>query len=263
MPELRRRRWVRAPIGVDGFDEPPTARQTSNDDDEAIATLLERAYTPASIDFDPNHDFRDELRTWRDVEDADDDASRVLEASGEIVAAVLIARELGAPFLYEIAVRPEQRRHGVARALLRNSLGTLAARGEEMIAAWVTNGNVGSERLLASSGWVPVKPRLDRAVALGLYRGAEVVDSLDTDDAVAIALEPVDNRSARVWLVSERGHAPITREVGGVDVAVQWVAPTSSELPEIAATSVPMTGATWLLSHHEDRRTEQSHQGRT
>jgi hypothetical protein len=90
--------------------------------------------------------------TWRTVDGADDDASAIAMARDGSVGVCLIAVELGAPFLYEIAVVPEWRGCGVAALLLGTSLRRLEAEGHDLIAAWVTCGNEPSEKL-PGLGW--------------------------------------------------------------------------------------------------------------
>jgi hypothetical protein len=118
-----------------------------------------------------------------------------------------------------------------------------------MIAAWVTMGNGPSEALLSGSGWTPVTPPLDRATGLGLYRAAEVAESLAVDGAVAVAVEAVDDQSARLWVISKEAHAPTTSALRGVAVSVRWESPTSPVVQEIANSSAPIAGAAWLLAH--------------
>jgi GNAT superfamily N-acetyltransferase len=131
--------------------------------------LLDLAY-PGTIDFDPSHSHLRELDIWRRVDHADDEASSVAVRDGVIVSACLIARELDTPLLYDIATAPEAQRQRLAALLLARSVDGLGQRGERSLLAWVTEGNVASERLLARRAFTAVTDPLDRDSARTLYR---------------------------------------------------------------------------------------------
>lgn len=249
---LQRRRWVLAPIAAVSFEDrdDQTTRPTTPADDRRLARLLDDAYL-GTIDYDDAADHVAELETWRKIDGADDEASRLAIADGEVVGACLVGRELGAPFLYEIAVINKLRRHGLARALLDQALSALAVRGEPHIAAWVTDGNTASEALLSSAGFVQVTPAVEPAEALGYYRAAGTVRSVAPDPDVPLAVT-VDEPGPVLWVID--GHRPSESViVHDVTVSVRHLEPSSPEITELAARAMPLRGVAWLLSLRTDR----------
>ena len=236
MGELARRRWCLAPLRDDRVGEAPV-RNTATADDARLADLLRGAYVD-TIDFDPDADPVAELRTWREVDEADDDASFLVELDGEIVAAALIGRELGTPFLYEVVVDADHRERGLARAVLGHSIGALHRRGEEMLSAWVTEGNLASERLLVGLGFVTDTPPLVATQAIGHYRTAALARSIDRSmtRAMGTSIEP---DGPKLWVITDR-HV-------GVEGNVEVVAPDDPVIPELADRLLPIHGAAWLF----------------
>src|SRR5207249_141936 len=94
---LSRRRWTMAPLRAARQPMAVSMRATTQMDDPAIAALLRVSYV-GTIDFDPDTDHVDELKRWRQLDEADDEASVLALSGGELVGASLIARELGTPF---------------------------------------------------------------------------------------------------------------------------------------------------------------------
>jgi len=64
------------------------------------------------VDHQPARDFRRSLRTWRDVDGADDTASILIFDGDEMFAACLVVHEAAGPLVYDVAVasthRPER-----------------------------------------------------------------------------------------------------------------------------------------------------------
>lgn len=241
-----RRRWVLAPLipgegsVVDGF----TLRATCLDDDQPLAVLLDQAYV-GTVDHDPDADHRTEIETWRRVDGADDEASAVILGDGEFVGACLIGRELGAPFLYDIAVLDQHWGRGVARALLEHARSVLAARSEPHLAAWVTAGNVASEALLSSAGFVPVTPPVEGAVALGYYRAAGAVRAVDPNPSIPLAAT-LEADGPTLWVI-DRDQPDHTISIRDVDVRIRHIAADSIALTDLAARAMPLRHAAWLL----------------
>ena len=245
-----RRRWVLAPV-VASAVAPATdvvVRSTTPQDDEPLARLLDDAYT-GSDDVDDDTDHDEELRTWRAIDGADDDASRVAIVTGDDrpAAACLIGRELGAPFLYEVVTASAHRRRGLAAAVLRAALVELTARDPDLVAGWVTAGNEASERLLATHGFVPVTPPMREAQAIGLYRAARAVRELGVPGTAALAVAS-DDTGPTLYVVGETG-PPSTVDVGGTSVRVERVGEGDPRVRTIADTAVPLRRAGWLLAH--------------
>ena len=246
VPGEFRRRWVLAPLGAGPFtSELAVLRNSTPEDDPALVNLLDAAYT-GTIDFDPDADHADELRTWRGTDGGDDRTSSVAEADGRIVGACLIGRDLGAPFLYEIVVEEPHRRGGLARALLRRSVNALVDQGEESVAGWVTEGNVASERLLGSQGFVPVTPAVDERVGLGYYRAARVLASLDVSpDVPAAATSDADGPT--LWVMDGSGRDDTSVAAGATSVRIKFIDRTDPSVPHLAETALPITQLPWLL----------------
>ena len=227
-----------------------TLRASTPEDDERLARLLDDAYIDSpDVDEDTDHD--EELRDWRGIDGADDDASRVAFVDGDEApaAACLIGRELGAPFLYEVLTAPAHRRRGLAATVLRGSLAELAARGSDLLAGWVTVGNLASEALLAAHGFVPVTPPMREAQALGLYRAARAVRESGVSPTAAIAVAS-DDTGPTLFVVDQAGlHSTV--DVGGTAVRVERVADDDPRVGTIAETAVPLRRAAWLLARRQ------------
>jgi GNAT superfamily N-acetyltransferase len=243
---LSRRRWTMAPLRPAGEPIAVSIRATTQMDDPAIAALLGASYV-GTIDFDPDADHVDELMRWRQLDEADDEASVLALSDGELVGASLIARELGTPFLYEIVVAPQYRRGGIARALLARSISVLAHRGEEALSAWVTHGNRASESLLADLGFVCVTPPVNRFEAIRYYRAAGALGGVDQSGLYAVAVS-VEDVGPTLWVFRRGGGADVTVDVRDMVVRIVSVDPDDPGLSEIASRSIPIKGAPWLLS---------------
>lgn len=247
----RRRRWVLAPVVAGDRPHHHALRATSPRDDAALAALLDDAYK-GTIDHDPGADHAAELATWRQVDEADDAASALAVVDGEVAGAVLIGRELGAPFLYEVAVREPLRRRGLARALLDRSIRVLADRGEPQVAAWVTDGNAASEALLGASGFVAVTAAVEPAAALGYYRAAEALPLVASPRADAAVAATIDDGPA-LWVVDVAGPVESVR-VRNTRVLVHRIDRDDPWIAEMASRAMPLQGAAWLLARRAEPR---------
>lgn len=227
-------------------DAPTSVRPTAPSDDDQLASLLDASYVD-SIDFDPDADHADELRTWRSQDGADDDASFIAVVDGAPVAASLVGRELGAPFLYEVVTSPAHRRRGFAKAVLGSSIAVLAERHADLLAAWVTDGNDSSETLLSALGFVPVTPPLRRDRALGLYRAAQAVRVVTASQTAALAASS-DESGPTLWIVEEDRRG-VEVDVSGTTVRVEYVSSDDATVAAIAREAVPLRRASWLMSH--------------
>lgn len=216
-----------APITAQSTAALPTDRElwpTRASDDDDVARLLALAYED-TIDFDPDADFAHELHTWRTVDGADDLASRIAFSDDQLVGACLIGSEFGHPFLYEIAVLPGHRQRGLAADMLTSSLGHLASADHAACSAWVTAGNVASERLLEAAGFVAVTPPVDQRHGVLLYRAGSAVSQLELPTTVAAGVA-VDDERAVAWLIGEHTTTPAAVDVNGTTVSIRWIATT-------------------------------------
>lgn len=255
---MLRRRWVLAPVTASRRPSTAELRQTTAADDAALATLLDQAYV-GTIDHDPEADHVGELETWRTVDGADDEASFVAHLDGELVGASLIGRELGAPFLYEIAVLEGGRGRGIARALLHASLDRLASRREPHIAAWVTMGNVGSESLLVGAGFVPVTPPVEPAAALGYYRAASAVRLIDPPKSAPLAAT-IDEHGPTLWVVGT-AQPDQTVTVHDTQVVVRHLDADDEALNDVANLAMPLRGAAFLLARRQPMQPNSNRRG--
>jgi ribosomal protein S18 acetylase RimI-like enzyme len=247
MQELLRRRWACAPLSPARAPDlgRVVLRSSSPEDDRLLVELLDASYR-GTIDFDPKADHRAELDTWRTHDRADDAASVVALADGQLVGACLIGHELGSPLLYEVIVAPPHRRSGLARALLTRSLSVLHDRGEESSSAWVTHGNEASEALLRGAGFTPVTPPVARDVAIGYYRAAALAATLPLKLGAVVAASS-EASGPILWIIDESG--PSNHQViGEVSVQVERLALDDPRTAEIAETAMPIRRVAWLLS---------------
>lgn len=248
----QRRRWAIAPL-----DRPPESvttevrvRPTSEADDEQLAAFLDTAYV-GTIDFDPETDHRTVLHTWRTIDGADDAASRVVVHEGRIVGACLIGAELGQPFLYDVAVVDGCRRSGLAGAMLASSLDHLADSGHEACAAWVTDGNLASERLLGNAGFVPVTPPVGERAGIGYHRAGTALDRLDVNASIPAGATSDDDGSV-LWLVGQRQDTPADVEIAGTTVAIRWVDPDDPTTAALIASMTPLRRIAWFLARRRE-----------
>lgn len=246
--EHLRRRWIVAPLTARSATRNTDGelRATHESHDEDVAELLAIAYVDM-IDFDPDADYAHELLTWRTHDGADDSASRIAFIDGQLVGACLIGSELGHPFLYEIAVLPGHRQRGLAADMLTSSLSHLASAGHEACSAYVTAGNVASERLLGAAGFVPVTPPVGERHGVLLYRASSAVSQLELPETV-VAGVAVDHERAVAWLIGEHVTTPADVDVNGTSVSIRWMATDDPRLPELLDSIMPVRGVASLLA---------------
>jgi L-amino acid N-acyltransferase YncA len=75
-----------------------------------------------------------------------------------LVAAVLLHRWREQPLVQFVVTRPEHKGQGLASLLMRRTLSSLCGLGEAQLVAFITEGNVASERLFARLGFERVSP---------------------------------------------------------------------------------------------------------
>jgi ribosomal protein S18 acetylase RimI-like enzyme len=79
--------------------------------------------------------------------------SFVAEVQGEIVGALLAAHDMRRGFLYHLAVKPEQRKKGIAQALVERCLMRLKDTGIAKVHVFVFRDNAEGMRFWQGSGW--------------------------------------------------------------------------------------------------------------
>lgn len=129
---------------------PQNLRTINDEDDAALADLMERAYA-GTIDeqLGGNSDGAVEIAGWRP--NAVPDASFVVWES-RLVAASLISRHGNDFWLGYVITHPDWKGRGLGTAVVAASLRALDA----PVLAAVTDGNTPSERLLTRLGFTPV-----------------------------------------------------------------------------------------------------------
>ncbi|NKE58893.1 GNAT family N-acetyltransferase [Lentzea sp. PSKA42] len=145
---MNRSIYVRAPGPLP--DLPPnTTRPINDQDDAALADLMERAYAgTVDEDLGGNNDGAVEIADWR--RHAAQHSSFV--AAG-LVAASLISLQDNEFWLGYVITHPDWKGRGLGTAVVAASLRTLDA----PVFAAVTDGNTSSERLLERLGFTPVQ----------------------------------------------------------------------------------------------------------
>lgn len=120
-------------------------------DAEALTNLMLDAYS-GTIDYEGEsiEDARAEIAEYFSS-DPILDCSRVIEMEGVMVAASLLAKWEGSPLVAYVMTASSSKRHGLARAVLLDSLDCLASTDREVF-AFITEGNDASERLFGGLG---------------------------------------------------------------------------------------------------------------
>lgn len=139
-------------------------RPPKDEDFGAVAELMLDAYR-GTIDYDGEdlEDARSEVATYFDDSRGyrpDLDASRVALRDGRLVSACLISSrgDRNQPLVAYVMTRTDQKRRGIGRALLTESVSFLCASGVPTVQAGITDGNIPSERLFDALGFERANP---------------------------------------------------------------------------------------------------------
>jgi hypothetical protein len=127
-------------------------RPPAPSDAEDLATLMLDAYL-GTIDYDGEN--LEDARVEIDEFFASDpmlDCSRIVQSEDVLVAACLLAMWEGSPLVGYVMTASSSKRHGLARAVLLDSLDCLAGNGHREAFAFITEGNTASERLFDGLG---------------------------------------------------------------------------------------------------------------
>ncbi len=124
-------------------------------DAEALAQLMLDAYL-GTIDYDGENieDARAEVDEFFSSEPLLA-CSRVIEIEGVLAAACLLSTWEGSPLVAYVMTGSSSKRHGLARAVLLDSMDCLRVTQREAF-AFITEGNTASERLFMGLGAVRV-----------------------------------------------------------------------------------------------------------
>jgi GNAT superfamily N-acetyltransferase len=135
-------------------------RTVTDGDDNALAELMERAYA-GTVDeqLGGNSDGGVEVADWRAAAALGEVSVAVVDADDTVVAASMCSgswdREV---WISYVITEPAWKGRGLATAAVTESVRQIRERCAADILAGVTNGNVPSERLLATVGFVRVGP---------------------------------------------------------------------------------------------------------
>lgn len=154
----RRRFMLAAPVVHKAVAADAQARPPTPDDAEALAQVMHEAYRD-TVD-DEGESLDDTRELVRQLFDGDFGTplwaeSEVIERAGRVVAATLLTRWQGSPFVAFTITAPHHQGRGLARAGLLRCINRLAAGGESVVRLIVTQGNAPAERLYERLGFRP------------------------------------------------------------------------------------------------------------
>jgi ribosomal protein S18 acetylase RimI-like enzyme len=164
------------------------------------------------------------LRQMERTDSVDFEKSRIVLLEGVPVGAALIARRATQSRLAGMAVLPEARRRGVARALVQRLLADAQARGDRRMVLEVIEQNAAAVRLYESAGFRR-KRRLVGFVAspaTGGRGGTEVTEVSLRD--VAGAVRRLDAEVEWPWQISGQTIALLPAQAMGYALDGAWVA---------------------------------------
>lgn len=127
-------------------------RPVTHDDLDGLATLMLDAYV-GTIDYEDENldDAIDEVRSY--LEGAPLlDHSYVVYVDDRIASAVLVSLVEGTPFVGYVMTLPVYKNQGLARAVTKTSMSSLATAGYAKLVLYITEGNEPSEALFRSVG---------------------------------------------------------------------------------------------------------------
>jgi ribosomal protein S18 acetylase RimI-like enzyme len=136
----------------------PQARPPTPDDATALGALMLEAYR-GTLD-DEGENLEDAQDSAAELLDGGSglmlwDVSEVIERAGVMVAATLVTRWEGLPFVAFLITAPSHQRQGLGRAGMQRAINRLAAAGETVLRLVVTQGNAPAEALYESLGFRP------------------------------------------------------------------------------------------------------------
>jgi lactoylglutathione lyase len=186
----------------------PDARMPTPADREALARLMLEAYRGTIDDEGESLDeAREEVDAWLASAPLLD-GSRVLGTrDGALISAVLVSRLGDLPIIAYAMTAPPHTARGLASALLSDVVASLAAQGERAVVAFITEGNLPSERVFTRAGFerLPRVPEVDGRLRVELFVA-------DVERAVAfyrtvLGFEEVDSTAG----VGERSYVAVRR----------------------------------------------------
>ena len=133
-----------------------TIREAVESDAEQLASLMLDAYI-GTIDYEGENldDARHEIRRYLDGE-AYLTASRVIESDSVIQAALLLGPMTDVPVVGYVMTRAAMKSQGLGSVLLDECAAAIWAAGHDELRAFITSGNVPSERIFTRAGFAVV-----------------------------------------------------------------------------------------------------------
>jgi len=123
------------------------------DDLDALASLMVDAYR-GTIDYDGEEidEAVAEVQSYFDGEPIDA-ASTIIEVDGEVVSACLVGGHEGGAMVGYVMTAPSHKEQGLGRMATFVSIGSLQGQGFTGVHAWITEGNVPSEKIFLGLGF--------------------------------------------------------------------------------------------------------------
>jgi ribosomal protein S18 acetylase RimI-like enzyme len=160
MGRVTRRHLIAAVADVEPAPAGLPARSPAPDDLEELAALMLDAYR-GTIDADGDETLdvaRDEVAGYFAGRSGAPhlEHSRVAIDDGRIVSAVLVSEFEGTPLIAYVFTAADHKGRGLADALTRAAMRSLADAGRERVHLWVTAGNTAAERIYERLGFADV-----------------------------------------------------------------------------------------------------------
>ena len=92
---------------------------------------------------------------WTALSEGDTTLILVGEVNDQLAGVAVASFDGWRAYIYHLAVEPEQRRHGVAHALMRQAEEYLIEAGARYVWVMIPEGNTGGLALAGSSGYLP------------------------------------------------------------------------------------------------------------
>lgn len=138
----------------------PFRSPTAEDLDELAALMLDAYRGTVDADGDETLEVaRDEVRGYFEGRSGAPhlEHSRVAVDDGRIVSAVLVSEFEGTPLIAYVLTAADQKGRGLAGALTRLAMRSLADAGRDRVHLWVTAGNAPAERIYERLGFTEVE----------------------------------------------------------------------------------------------------------
>jgi RimJ/RimL family protein N-acetyltransferase len=160
-PPTRRHLTVALASGPEVETSVPVRAPAADDVEELAALMLDAYRGTIDADGDETVDVaRDEVRGFMEGRSGVPhlEHSRVALDGGRIVSAVLVSEFEGTPLIAYVFTGAAHKGRGLAAALTRLAMRSLAEAGHERVHLWVTAGNTPAERIYERLGFTDAEP---------------------------------------------------------------------------------------------------------